>query len=124
MLFAYGEAIFMKSQDLLDIGANYRPLVLEGQWWRLLTNIFLHGGIPHLAYNMIALLIIGGFLERLIGSVKLGIVYLITGVFASLCSIWWHDATVSVGASGAILGLAGFYVVYLLSKTVHGLLAV
>lgn len=119
MLFAYGEAISMKSQDLLDIGANYRPLVLEGQWWRLLTNIFLHGGIPHLAYNMIVLLIIGGFLERLIGSVRLGIVYLITGVFASLCSILWHDATVSVGASGAILGLAGFYVVYLLSKTVH-----
>jgi membrane associated rhomboid family serine protease len=119
MAFTYVEIVSFDGEDLLAVGGNYRPLVLEGQWWRLITNIFIHGGMLHLAYNMIALTIIGVFLERLIGSVKLGIVYLITGVFASLCSILWHDATVSVGASGAILGLAGFYVVYLLSKTVH-----
>ncbi|MDM1534348.1 rhomboid family intramembrane serine protease [Myroides marinus] len=118
MLFAYGEAVSIRSQDLLDIGANYRPLVLEGQWWRLLTNIFLHGGLMHLFVNMAGLLFISIFLEKYLGSIRYAAVYLISGVFASLCSIWWCKATISVGASGAIFGLYGFLLVSLLRKNV------
>ncbi|MDM1362642.1 rhomboid family intramembrane serine protease [Myroides marinus] len=118
MLFAYGEAVSIRSQDLLDIGANYRPLVLEGQWWRLLTNIFLHGGLMHLFVNMAGLLFISIFLEKYLGSIRYAAVYLISGVFASLCSIWWYKATISVGASGAIFGLYSFLLVSLLRKNV------
>ncbi|MDR0194971.1 MAG: rhomboid family intramembrane serine protease [Myroides sp.] len=120
MLFAYGEAVSMQGQDLLDMGANYRPLVLEGQWWRLLTNIFLHAGLMHLCVNMAGLLFIGIFLEKYLGSIRYAAVYLISGVFASLCSICWYKATISVGASGAIFGLYGFLLVSLLRKNVPG----
>lgn len=118
MLFAYGEAVSMKVQDLLVLGANYRPLVLEGQWWRLITSIFLHGGLMHLFVNMAGLLFIGIFLEKHLGSIRYAAVYLISGVFASLCSIWWYKVTISVGASGAIFGLYGFLLVSLLRKNV------
>lgn len=118
MAFTYVEIVSFDGEDLLAIGGNYRPLVLEGQWWRLLTSIFIHGGILHLFYNMLTLFFIGVFLERIIGSVKLGIVYLVTGVFASLCSIWWHEATVGVGASGAIFGLAGIFLVCIFTNVI------
>jgi rhomboid protease GluP len=93
--------ISFKSQDLLNWGANYRPYITDGQWWRLLTSVFLHGGIMHLVANMYGLLFIGIFLEPLLGKTRYAIFYLLTGILASCASIWWHDATVSVGASGA-----------------------
>lgn len=93
--------------DLLLWGANYRPITTNGEWWRLLTCIFLHGGIMHLFANIYGLLFVGIFLEPRLGRQKYAAVYLVTGVLASLASLWWHEATASVGASGAIFGLYG-----------------
>lgn len=108
MVFAGFGTVSFKSADLLNWGANFRPLVIEGQWWRLLTSTFLHGGLMHILANMYGLLFIGFFLEPFLGKAKYAFVYLTTGILASIASIWWYDATVSVGASGAIFGLYGF----------------
>ena len=107
MVFAGLGFISFDGQDLYAWGANYRPAVVNGQWWRLLTNIFLHGGLMHLIFNMYGLLFVSIFLEPVLGRAKFIIAYILCGLLASLASIWWHPATLSVGASGAIFGLYG-----------------
>ncbi|MBV7534010.1 rhomboid family intramembrane serine protease [Chitinophaga sp. sic0106] len=102
-----------RADDLLQWGANYRPYTVNGQWWRLLTSTFLHGGLVHMASNMFGLVFAGAFLEPLLGGKRLLIAYLVTGIVASAASIAWHPDTVSVGASGAIFGLFGMCVVFL-----------
>jgi membrane associated rhomboid family serine protease len=99
--------------DLLLWGGNFRPSVQNGQYWRLLTNMFLHGGIMHVLFNMYGLLFVGIFLEPLLGTGKYTALYLLTGIIASVASIWWHPATVSVGASGAIFGMYGVFLALL-----------
>lgn len=108
--------VSFKGSDLLNWGANFRPLTTDGQWWRLLTSTFLHGGLMHILANMYGLLFVGIFLEPLLGTKKYAFVYLLTAILASVASIWWYDATVSVGASGAIFGLYGFFLACLLLK--------
>lgn len=108
--------VSFKGSDLLNWGANFRPLTTDGQWWRLLTSTFLHGGLMHILANMYGLIFVGIFLEPLLGAKKYAFVYLLTGILASVASIWWYDATVSVGASGAIFGLYGFFLASLLLK--------
>jgi rhomboid protease GluP len=107
MVFAGFGFISFDGQDLYAWGANYRPAVVNGQWWRLLTNIFLHGGLMHLIFNMYGLLFVSIFLEPILGRAKFIIAYILCGLLASLASIWWHPATLSVGASGVIFGLYG-----------------
>lgn len=108
--------ISFKGQDLLQWGANYGPLTKGGEWWRLLTSTFLHGGLMHLLANMYGLLFVGVFLEPILGRTKYLTAYVLTGILASVASIWWFDATVSVGASGAIFGLYGLFLALLLTK--------
>jgi rhomboid protease GluP len=108
--------ISFDSPDLLKWGANYGPATRGGEWWRLLTNIFMHGGFLHLFANMYGLLLVGIFLEPLLGRATYLIAYLLTGILASCASLWWYDATVSVGASGAIFGMYGIFLAFLLTK--------
>jgi membrane associated rhomboid family serine protease len=65
---------------------------------------------------MYGLLFVGLFLEPLLGRFRFLLVYLVTGIAASLASIWWHEATVSVGASGAIFGLYGLFIMLILTR--------
>ena len=103
-------------RDLLDWGANYGPITRGGEFWRLVTNIFLHGGLMHVLANVYGLLFVGIFLEPLLGRVRFLIIYLLTGVIGSISSVLWYEATVSVGASGAILGLYGLFISLMLTK--------
>ncbi|WP_223600152.1 rhomboid family intramembrane serine protease [Chryseobacterium sp. GVT01B] len=116
MVFSGLGLVSFKSDDLLNWGANFKPLTTDNQWWRLLTNTFLHGGLMHIFANMVGLLFVGIFLEPLLGRGKYLLIYLITGIMASFTSILWYDATVSVGASGAIFGLYGFFLACMLFK--------
>jgi len=116
MVFAGLGFVSFKGDDLLAWGANFRPATSHGQWWRLVTSTFLHGGIMHLLANMYGLLFVGIFLEPRLGKIRFAMVYLITGILASIASLWWHAATVSVGASGAIFGLYGAFLALLLMK--------
>jgi membrane associated rhomboid family serine protease len=94
-------------RELVLWGANFGPLTLSGEWWRLLTNIFVHGGIIHIGFNMWCLWDLGALCESLYGRWTYGAIYLICGLGASLASLAWHPGVVGVGASGAIFGLAG-----------------
>jgi rhomboid protease GluP len=107
MVFAGWGVISFDGHDLLAWGANFRPKTVDGQWWRLLTNFFMHGGLMHVLMNMYGLFFAGLLLEPILGRVKYASAYLICGIAASLASIWWHPATISIGASGAIFGLYG-----------------
>ncbi len=101
------------SEHLLIWGANLRPLILEGELWRLFTACFVHIGIFHLFMNMYALVYVGVLLERIMGSGKFVVAYVSAGLLASMASIWYHDLTISAGASGAIFGLYGVFLALL-----------
>ncbi len=75
------------------------------QPWRFLTAIFLHGGLAHLLYNLLALALFGSILERLIGGKRFLIVFFVTGILANIVSVNFYDS--SLGASGAIFGVIG-----------------
>ncbi|WP_080059417.1 rhomboid family intramembrane serine protease [Spirosoma aerolatum] len=94
---------------LIRWGANYTPLTLDDQPWRLLSSCFLHIGIIHLLFNMYALTQIGFVIEGILGSRKFIIVYLMAGLLGSAVSLWWHDVVLGAGASGAIFGLYGVF---------------
>lgn len=113
MLVSGVHILMPENQSLLDWGANFRPLTLEGQWWRLFTACFLHIGILHLLLNMYALLYIGLLLEPYLGKTRFLAAYLISGIAASMTSLWWHDLTISAGASGAIFGMYGVFLALL-----------
>ncbi|RFZ85352.1 rhomboid family intramembrane serine protease [Mucilaginibacter terrenus] len=108
------------AQDLYQWGANQRAAVLAGQWWRLLSSTFLHGGAMHLFGNTYGLLIVGAMVEQYIGRVRLFVAYFACGLVASIASIWWHPDTVSVGASGAIFGLCGVLLALLITNKTDG----
>ncbi len=105
--------------SLINWGANFRPVTMTGQPWRLLTNCFLHIGVFHLLLNMYALLYIGILLEPLLGNWRFGITYIITGVVASLASLYMHELTISAGASGAIFGMYGVFLAMLTTNLIE-----
>jgi rhomboid protease GluP len=94
-------------RTLLAWGGNLGELSLNGEWWRLLTATYLHGGFQHILGNMVLLLIVGTLISRKIGELPFLIVYTICGVAASTMSAAGHPDVVSVGASGAIAGIMG-----------------
>lgn len=97
-------------------GADFGPLTLSGQWWRLFTSTFIHFGIIHIAFNMWCLWDLGRALELYMGRLAFAVTYLLSGLMASLVSVAWNPWRVSAGASGAIFGVAGAYVSYLYLK--------
>ncbi|GAK14654.1 rhomboid family intramembrane serine protease [Geomicrobium sp. JCM 19039] len=97
------------SQDvlaLIDFGAKYNPAIDAGEWWRLVTSMFLHIGIFHLIMNALALFYLGTAVERIYGSTRFIFVYLFAGLIGSIAS-YAFTAQVSAGASGAIFGCFG-----------------
>ncbi|MGE5056484.1 MAG: rhomboid family intramembrane serine protease [Acidobacteriota bacterium] len=95
------------SQLLIHFGANYGSSTLTGQWWRLLSYMFVHGSALHIGFNMWCLWDLGALCESLYGRWTYFAIYVITGVGGGLTSLAWNPVTFSVGASGAIFGLAG-----------------
>lgn len=93
-------------------GAVYEPAVLYGkEYWRLLTAVFLHFGVEHLANNMLLLFVLGDNLERALGKIKYAVFYLVCGIGANVVSLAVNlvrgNVVVSAGASGAIFGVIG-----------------
>lgn len=100
--------VFTTNWELLrDVGAAYPPLTTDGQWWRLVTPVFLHADVIHLAVNMLVLWYMGGFAERLFGGAPYTVLYLGSGLIAGMAGLYLTPGTVSVGASGALFGVLG-----------------
>jgi rhomboid protease GluP len=96
---------------LVFLGAKYNPAIEQGQWYRLFTSMFLHGGLIHIAANMYSLYSIGPLVEHIYGRYRYIVIYLVSGVIASLFSFWFSPYA-SIGASGAIFGLLGVIFVF------------
>jgi rhomboid protease GluP len=94
-------------QQLLRWGANWGPLSLGAQPWRMLTSNYLHVGIIHLFFNMWCLWNLGALAERVFDRWTYFLVYALSGFGGSMVSLWWHPKVIGAGASGAIFGLAG-----------------
>lgn len=107
------------SEGLLNWGANFKPYTLDGQLWRILTSCFVHIGIFHLLMNMYALVYIGLLLEPLLGWKRYAVAYLLMGIVASTTSLFWHDISISAGASGAIFGLYGIFLALLTTNIIE-----
>jgi len=94
-------------EQLLRWGANWGPLSLGTQPWRMLTSNYVHIGIIHILFNMWCLWNLGRLAERVLGRLNYVVLYTFCGLAGSLASLWWHPLSVGAGASGAIFGLAG-----------------
>lgn len=81
--------------------------VLNGQWWRIFTGAFLHGGLTHILFNMIALWQVGRVVEIIYGTARMGAIYALATLGSGLLVTFWDPNDVTVGASGAIFGLFG-----------------
>jgi membrane associated rhomboid family serine protease len=96
------------SEDLLRFGADFGYAVLvHHEWWRVLTSTFVHIGILHLLVNMYSLWQVGQFVERLFGPFVFAGIYVASGLAGSFASIAWNPMSISAGASGAIFGVFG-----------------
>jgi rhomboid protease GluP len=107
-----GEAGGLRTLMSLSPEASYRlgathpyPIFIQHEWWRLITAMFLHGGLLHIGFNMMALMQFGPALEEVYGSPRFLFVYVVTGAFGFLVSAWVGHF--SLGASGALLGIMG-----------------
>jgi membrane associated rhomboid family serine protease len=95
------------SYTLAQFGANVPGLVKAGEWWRLVSSVFLHVGPLHLLFNAYALYLFGAFVERLAGRWEMFVVFMVAGICGSAASTWLGNPSLSAGASGAIMGLLG-----------------
>jgi len=120
LMVASGVNFFLPdTNSLIKWGANFRPITLERESWRLITCFFLHIGIIHLLLNMYALLFIGLLLEPYLGRARFLAAYILTGLSASVASLWWNDLTISAGASGAIFGMYGVFLAMLTTNLIE-----
>jgi rhomboid protease GluP len=100
----------------IRFGSNFGPLTWTGEEWRLLTSAFLHFGLIHIALNMFALYQAGGLVERLFGSTRFALIYLLSALSGSVASGWWDPLRNSAGASGAIFGVYGALLAFMVVR--------
>ncbi|WP_188453656.1 rhomboid family protein [Virgibacillus oceani] len=94
------------TENLINFGAKYNPAIIDGEWWRIITSMFLHIGLIHLFMNMLAVYYLGITAERIYGSWRFLVIYLLAGIGGGLASFAF-TFNVSAGASGALFGLFG-----------------
>ena len=107
------------TQLFLEQFCIYRDYVLSGEYYRLLTGTFLHANIIHLLCNMYALYILGSQLESFVGKIKFLTIYLFSALTGSLLSLVFLNNGISIGASGAVFGLAGALIYFGLHYRVY-----
>ena len=110
LFMLFGAGSLSDPATLVGWGASYGPRTTNGEWWRLLTSMFVHAGLLQLLINVGALVQLGNILERLVGRLTFAAVYVAAGLFASLISLSDHPMAVAFGASAAIFGLYGLLV--------------
>lgn len=91
---------------LIQYGAKYNPAIIDGDWWRILSSMFLHIGFIHIGMNMLALYYLGNPVERMYGTTRFAVIYFVSGIIGGITS-FALTPSVAAGASGAIYGLFG-----------------
>ena len=105
---AQGGGINLPGGELFSKWALQGAAVSDGDWWRLVTAMFLHGSILHLGFNMLALYWLGTIIEQALGTPRFLLVYVVSGLAGSAGALWFSSKfAVTVGAAGAIFGLIG-----------------
>ena len=96
---------------MLQCGAAYTPSILDGEYFRIFTCMFLHFGAPHLINNMLVLFVLGQRLEPVVGKIKFILIYILGGLGGNLLSLFFdmqtEKYTLSAGASGAVFAVMG-----------------
>jgi len=115
-VFFLDRAILIDGLTLRQRGFLFGPLVQTGEWWRVVTAGFLHADLLHLGFNMFLLWILGQNLERLLGSARFAVIYLAGLLGGSLAATLFDFSSGGLGASGAVLGIAGALVAVLWSS--------
>lgn len=111
-----GANLLLPSVDkMIDLGANFAPLTLSDEPWRLVTAMFLHYGVLHIAMNMVGLWSGGLLAERMYGRAGYTALYLLAGLAGGVATVSHKSGVVSAGASGAIFGVFGAIGAYLLA---------
>lgn len=108
-----GDFFTSNTNVLVLLGAKVNSLISSGQYYRLLSCMFLHAGIVHLAFNMYALLVVGPLVEKVYGKLRYTFIYFFSGIASSLLS-YFFSPNISIGASGAIFGLLGATLIFAL----------
>ena len=106
-IFFFVPLVLRQYNYVIDMLCVHGPSIRAGQYYRLITGIFLHGSIFHLLFNCYALYVIGSQIESYLGKIKYLIIYFFSGLCGSLLSITLGGSAASIGASGAIFGLMG-----------------
>jgi len=108
LLALFGIDIFSpRTEDLVRFGAINSVKIANGEIWRFVTAMFMHGGLQHIVYNMIILAFAGLFAKEIFGEKKLAMIYFISGLLSFLVTLLFHNGYIGVGASGAIFGIIG-----------------
>ncbi|HLO10875.1 MAG TPA: rhomboid family intramembrane serine protease [Pseudoneobacillus sp.] len=110
ILFIIGFIPFLPKDWMYVTFSGVNLYIAEGDFWRLITPIFLHSGFSHLLFNSFSLVLFGPALERIVGKGRFFTIYLLSGLGANIATFFIQPLTyIHVGSSGAIFGLFGFY---------------
>ncbi|PNR96968.1 rhomboid family intramembrane serine protease [Petrotoga sp. 9PWA.NaAc.5.4] len=107
MFLIGGLRAFSDPRLYILFGAQIGNLIKMGEWFRLVTSMFVHGGLFHIFFNMIALFYVGNLVERAYGPERFITIYMFSGIFGNILTHMFMPTAISVGASGAIFGLIG-----------------
>jgi len=113
----FGAGALGDPATLIGWGGSVGPRTTNGEWWRLITSLFVHSGVLQLLANAIGLVSVGFMLERLVGRVAFAVTYVAAGVMAGIAELSAHQIAVNNGSSGAIFGVYGL----LAASTMWGL---
>lgn len=117
IIFIFTSVPYLDDLEWFEYLAGNNEMILAGEYWRLITPIFVHLGFSHILFNSFSLIIFAPALERTLGSFTFIIVYLVAGIAANIATLLIQPAYFThVGASGAIFGLFGIYLAFVFFK--------
>jgi membrane associated rhomboid family serine protease len=119
LFMSFGDGVAGDPETLTGWGASFGPLTTNGEWWRLVTSVFLHAGLFHALMHIVGLAQVGIVMERMVGHFAFATVYVAAGLFASIDTLSTHPMAISAGATGAVFGVYGLLIAALVWNVVQ-----